>query len=144
MPERDIDTQSDNFRHTPVPLAAGARNALGRYGEDAAVRYLIAEEMQILDRNWRCTERSNPGEIDVVARDGDALVICEVKTRRGQRFGSPLEAVTPLKVARLRRLAAAWIAVHDMHPAVIRLDVVGVTRPMSGPAVIDHVRGVGQ
>ena len=54
-------------------------NAVGRYGEDLAARYLTAEGFVILERNWRC----ELGEIDIVARDGDALVVCEVKTRRG-------------------------------------------------------------
>ena len=58
--------------------------------------------MVVLDRNWRCAH----GEIDIVARDGDCLVVCEVKTRRATAFGEPVEAVTRRKAARLRRLAA--------------------------------------
>ena len=68
--------------------------------------------MQVLDRNWRCEH----GEIDLVALDGDCLVVCEVKTRRSTAFGEPVEAVTWRKAARLRRLAAAWLAAHDVRP----------------------------
>ncbi len=56
-----------------------AKDALGRYGEDVAARHLVDDGLVLLARNWRCAE----GEIDIVARDGDVLVVCEVKTRRG-------------------------------------------------------------
>ena len=79
-----------------------AKDALGAYGERVAAAHLVAAGMTVLDRNWRCPI----GEIDIVARDGDVLVVCEVKTRRGDGFGHPLEAVTARKAARLRRLAA--------------------------------------
>ena len=111
--------------------------ALGDYGERIAAAHLIAAGMTILDRNWRCPE----GEIDIVARDRDVLVVCEVKTRRGIAFGAPLEAISPTKAHRLRRLAACWLRAHDVHPEEIRIDVVGVLRPERGPAEVDHVRG---
>jgi len=63
-----------------------ARDELGRRGEDLAV----------LARKWRCSE----GELDIVATDREVVVICEVKTRSGDRFGSPFEAVTQVSIAR--------------------------------------------
>lgn len=119
----------------------GARIELGRYGEDVAVRYLISRGMAVIERNWRCRS----GEIDVVAIDGRTLVICEVKTRRSARFGSPADAVTPAKLARLRRLAGLWVRERgDCGIACdrLRIDVVAVTRPRRGPAQISHLRGV--
>ncbi len=113
-------------------------DALGAYGERLAAAHLQAGGMTVLDRNWRCPS----GEIDLVARDGDVLVVCEVKTRSSALMGLPLEAVTPAKAARLRRLAAAWIAAHAVHPAEVRIDLVGVLRPPRGPSVLEHVRGV--
>ncbi len=86
--------------------------ALGRYGEDLAVRRLTATGFSILARNWRRRD----GEIDIVAADGDALVVCEVKTRRSGRFEHPMAAVTPRKAARLRRLAERWLAEHEGMP----------------------------
>ena len=74
--------------------------ALGRYGEALAARYLRERGMTIVERNWRCPE----GEIDLVALDGDCLVICEVKTRRGTGTGDPLEAVTWQMVFLVRRI----------------------------------------
>jgi putative endonuclease len=59
------------------------------------------------------------------------------------RFGDPVEAITAAKAARLRRLAAAWLGSHDVRPARIRIDVVGIVRPTSGPAILRHLVGVG-
>ena len=64
-----------------------------------------------------------------MARDGDVLVVCEVKTRSSTALGHPLEAVTARKAARLRRLAAAWITERQVHPPDVRIDLVGVLRP---------------
>jgi putative endonuclease len=114
-----------------------AKDGVGAYGERQAVRFLSEQGMRLLDRNWRCAD----GEIDIVARDGEVLVFCEVKTRRGLRFGAPSEAVVPAKVRRLRRLAAQWLAASGIHPAEVRFDVVSVLRPQRGPARIEHVRG---
>ncbi|KRF25502.1 MULTISPECIES: YraN family protein [unclassified Phycicoccus] len=117
---------------------ADPRRALGEYGERLAERYLTDRGLAVVDRNWRCAR----GELDLVARDGDCLVFCEVKTRRTERFGSPVEAVTARKVARLRRLAAAWLQENGEHPAHIRIDVIGILRPAEGRAVVRHLQGV--
>jgi putative endonuclease len=108
-----------------------------------AVRYLTDRGLEVLDRNWRC----DLGEVDIVARDVGCLVVCEVKTRRSTTFGQPIEAVDHRKLARLRRLAAAWLAerralgepVHRI--SGVRVDVVGVLRPRRGPCRIEHVVG---
>ena len=118
--------------------AGGANAALGRYGEDVAARLLAESGMVVLERNWRC----ELGELDIVAREGDTLVVCEVKTRRSARFGTPQEAVTRVKMARLRKLALRWMREHEVHPREIRIDVVAVTRGTAGPAQVEHLRGV--
>jgi putative endonuclease len=115
-----------------------ATQALGRYGEELAARHLVEAGMVVLERNWRCAA----GEIDIVARDGNVLVVCEVKTRSGEAFGSPAEAVTPSKAARLRRLAAAWLEEHPVRAAEVRIDVVSVVRGRRGPSQIEHLRAV--
>ena len=114
------------------------KDALGAYGERVAAEHLVASGMTVLDRNWRCPF----GEIDIVARDGDVLVICEVKTRSSVSFGHPFEAVTARKAARLRRLAAAWMTARDVHPPEVRIDIVGVLRPRRGASGVEHLRGV--
>jgi putative endonuclease len=114
-----------------------AKDSVGSYGERVAVAYLIDQGMVLLDRNWRCPD----GEIDAVLRDGDTLVIAEVKTRRGDRFGSPAEALVPAKVARLRRLAVRWLAQSRIHPREVRFDVVSVLPRPRGAAEVEHLRG---
>jgi putative endonuclease len=124
-----------------VAVRAGATNALGAYGERLAARYLEDSGMRILDRNWRCDQ----GEVDIVAMDATCLVIVEVKTRRSLDYGSPVEAVTAVKAARLRRLAGCWLADHrSLVDSVVdvRIDVVGVLRPARGPAQIEHLVAV--
>lgn len=114
---------------------------MGAYGERLAARYLVESGMQILDRNWRCSQ----GEIDIVALDDTCLVIVEVKTRRSLAFGSPVEAVSAVKAIRLRRLAGCWLTDHrTMVDAVadVRIDVIGVLRPSRGPAQIEHLAAV--
>ncbi len=118
-------------------------SAVGRYGEDVACRFLQSNGITVVARNWRCPH----GEVDIVAVDGSTLVVCEVKTRTGDRCGSPAEAVTPEKVRRLRRLAAIWLqqarsAGSDTHYSGLRVDVVAVARPVRGAALVDHLRGV--
>jgi putative endonuclease len=115
------------------------RLALGEYGERLAARHLTALGMVVLDRNWRC----DVGEIDLVLRDGRVLVVCEVKTRTSTACGTPHEAITAAKLARLRRLAARWVSAHDLHPGEIRIDLVAIVRPRRGPSEVDHVRGLG-
>ena len=116
-----------------------AKDELGQQGEQLAAGFLAEAGLEILARNWRC----RAGEIDIVARDGSALVICEVKSRSGVRFGTPLEAITRSKAARLRRLAIAWVTAQGVFFADIRIDVVGVLRTAPGVFSIEHVRGVG-
>src|ERR1700677_3632179 len=100
----------------------GAKDVLGKEGEDAAVDYLKGCGFRILDRNWRCSD----GEIDIVADERRTLVVCEVKTRCGTRCGTLGEAFGQAKRRRLRRLAALWLSAHGTRFDQIRIDVVGL------------------
>jgi len=115
------------------------KDVLGRQGEQLAVDHLQRAGLRILDRNWRCAE----GEVDIVAAERRTLVICEVKTRSGVRYGTPLEAITRQKRNRLRRLAIRWVVAHGVLFDEVRIDVVGVLRDGSGGCAVEHVRGVG-
>ena len=115
-----------------------AKDALGRYGEELAVRHVEADGFVVLERNWRC----DIGEVDIVARDGDELVVCEVKTRSSLAYGSPFEAVTARKLHRLERLGIRWMRERGVRPRSMRVDVISVLRPSSGRTVIEHVRGL--
>lgn len=113
-----------------------AKDAVGRYGEDVAARHLTDAGLEIVDRNWRCSE----GEIDIVARERDVIVICEVKTRSSVLFGLPAEAITLRKRERMRRLAYLWLKEHSPRTAEVRFDVVSVIRPDRGAAIVEHLR----
>ncbi len=114
-----------------------AKDAVGRYGERLVAERLATLGWEVLERNWRCAL----GELDIVAIDHGCIVAVEVKTRRTATYGSPLEAVTPVKVARIRRLLAAWLASQPQTFHEVRIDVVGVTLPPAGAAQLEHVRG---
>ena len=114
------------------------KDELGRRGEQVATEHLEACGFRILDRNWRCPQ----GEIDIVARDGDETVFVEVKTRSSVAFGHPLEAITAIKLARLRRLAVAWCDANSPVRQRIRIDALSVIAPSRGPVTIEHVPGV--
>lgn len=113
-----------------------AKDELGRRGEDTAADYLTKRHgMVVLSRNWRCRE----GELDIVATDAEnRLVVCEVKTRSGTRFGEPAEGVTPSKIRRIRRLSRMWMAAHHVAWCEVRFDVVAVVMPPGGPATVTY------
>lgn len=114
-----------------------ATRAVGVYGERLAAQHLTEAGMVLLDRNWRC----GLGEIDIIARDGDVLVFCEVKTRRGGGYGPPVEAVVAAKARRLRQLGAQWLKDHGVRPDEVRFDVVSVLPQPRGGARVEHLRG---
>lgn len=119
-------------------MTASRNQRLGAYGERVAARHLAEAGMTVVDRNWRC----ELGELDLVLREGDLLVCCEVKTRSGEVGGHPLEAVAPPKAERLRLLALRWAEDHGLRDAEVRIDLVGVLATGRGAATVQHVRGV--
>ncbi|GGA73669.1 UPF0102 protein [Pseudoclavibacter endophyticus] len=112
---------------------------LGRRGEELAAAFLAAAGHEIIARNWRCAY----GEIDLITRDASEIVFVEVKTRSSTGKGHPLEAITPEKLARLRRLAGAWIAVNPHRCQRIRLDAVGIVAPRGRSPEFHHRRAIG-
>lgn len=114
-----------------------AKDAVGAYGERLAATHLEQSGMTVVERNWRCSD----GEIDLIATDGDVLVFCEVKTRSSLAYGHPAEAVVGAKAARLRRLAARWLAEHGSGWPEVRFDVVAVLRQPRGASSVTHLRG---
>ena len=102
------------------------RKALGRAGERKAWRFLRRRGLRLIARNWSCSV----GELDLIARDGDAVVFVEVRTTASKApfAGAPEHTVGPEKQRRLRRLARAWLAASKWKPSAVRFDVVGVTR----------------
>jgi putative endonuclease len=99
------------------------RGDLGRRGEARAARELRRRGYVILERRWRC----RVGEIDIVARDGDVLVVVEVKARSRSDYGPPIDAVDRRKRRKLEKLARAYLQAKRRRDVSLRFDLVGVT-----------------
>jgi len=110
---------------------------VGEAGEQAAAAFLTSLGYRIVARNVRFRS----GEIDLIARDGSVLVFVEVKTRRGRRFGTPGEAVTPQKQRKLIRLASLYLARLGGEPPPCRFDVVEVEPGPDGRYRCEVIRG---
>jgi putative endonuclease len=121
-----------------VMIGRSQNQGIGRRGEELAARYLIEAGLTVLERNVRLPS----GEIDLVARDRDELVIVEVKTRIGDETTAPDEAVTAVKLARLDRLGEAYVARLGTPEVGWRVDVVAIVLGRDGRVVsLDHLRG---
>ena len=90
--------------------------------ERAAGYYLEQLGYEILEYNYRC----RTGEIDLIAKDGEYLVFCEVKYRSDGRKGSPLEAVSTGKQRTIFRCAMFYLAEHHRENIPCRFDVIGI------------------
>ncbi|WAC55093.1 YraN family protein [Gordonia sp. SL306] len=117
---------------------------IGRLGEDLAAEHVQGLGWTVIERNWR----NRFGELDLIAADGSVLVVVEVKTRASRIFDDPAAAVTPLKLARMRRLIRHWLADHrEGWWGEIRFDVLSVQLDSRDPTAVDravvrHHRGV--
>ncbi len=112
-----------------------ARRQLGRFGEQLAATHLGRLGYAIVERNWRCPI----GEIDIVARDEDALVFVEVRSRRSS-VALAAESVGPAKRRKLAELAQTYIMLHDLpEQTPWRIDVVAVALWRDGQVDIDHI-----
>jgi len=98
------------------------KQKLGRRGEQLAQQKLLKLGYRFLVKNFR----SQFGEIDLIFQDGDTLVFVEVKTRIGEEFGKPEEAITAYKIRRLIRTSQYFQLLHPELPASARIDVVAV------------------
>jgi len=107
-----------------------ARRRLGDAGEAMAARELTRRGYVVRERNWRCPE----GELDLVAEQDGALVFVEVRTRRGDRFGTPEESITPAKRTHLIAAAQAYLQAHSLD-CVWRIDVVAIEMSSQGALV---------
>jgi putative endonuclease len=115
----------------PEHLRRGAR------GEKLASQFLRSHGYKILYRNFR--DRTG-GEIDIVCRDGDTLVFVEVKTRGGEEFGRPVEAVDRQKQMRVSKGGLAWLRLLDNPDLVFRFDVVEVLLPIEGDPQLELIQ----
>lgn len=110
---------------------------LGERSEKAAARYLRLRGMRILERNYRC----RLGEIDIIAGDGGTVVIVEVKSKGGNRFGRPEEMVTAAKRRKLTALAVTWLRHRGYAGKGVRFDVVALEWDGGSLVEVRHYRG---
>lgn len=105
------------------PLMKGSGHTIGDAGERCAAQYLAQRGLSLMESNYRCRH----GEIDLIMRDNDCIVLVEVKQRKHARFGSPLEMVSVTKQEKLRLAAQHYIAANKIsaHQSM-RFDVVGI------------------
>ena len=108
-------------------------NELGKMGEDLAVQYLTDKGYEILERNWRNIHK----EIDIIAKEGDDLVIVEVKARQTDEYGEPDIAVTKRKQRMLIAAANAYILKNNLDVST-RFDIISIVFK-NGEPVIEHI-----
>lgn len=106
-------------------MTVDGRRSVGARGEQLAAEHLARRGLELVARNFR----TRWGELDIIARDGDTLVFCEVKTLRGSPDDrDPLDAIRTGKRRQVRRMAAQWLATATDRPHAreLRFDVIGV------------------
>ncbi len=110
---------------------------LGLKGEQAAKRCLRRKGYQILETNYQCRF----GELDLIARDRDCLVFCEVKTRSSGMIAAPQESVTYSKQQKMIKTAQYYLQQHGLE-GFARFDVLAVTRENWGSLTVEHLENV--
>ena len=108
-------------------------NELGKRGEEMAVQYLTEKGYEILERNWRNTHK----EIDIIAKDGECLVVVEVKARQSDEYGDPDNAVTRQKQWRLISAANAYLFQNKLDSDT-RFDIISIVFKDDEP-IIEHI-----
>jgi putative endonuclease len=94
---------------------------LGDKGEEIAVAYLLKEGYRIIERNYHFGHK----EVDIIARQGDEIVIVEVKTREGDYYEEPWEAVSNQKIRNIVEVADAWLIRNNIDLET-RFDVISI------------------
>lgn len=110
----------------------------GDKGEDAAAQFLAAKGHQVLERNWR----AGRDEIDLITRDGAALVFVEVRTRAQNALVGGFHSINARKKAALRRVCGAYLKTCRPRPQTYRLDVVQIQMGKGGQMTIHHYAGI--
>jgi putative endonuclease len=110
------------------------RQIFGQEGERIAERYLSKKGYRLVERNYRCPV----GEVDLIVLDRRVIVFVEVKTRRHERFGLPLESVHPRKQHKMIKAALWFLSDRKLHERDARFDVVGISFGGQEP-VVEHI-----
>jgi len=112
---------------------------LGRFGESQVSQFCIDRGDEIIDRNWRVRE----GEIDLISLDSAGVFhFIEVKSRSSLAFGHPFEAITPIKLLRMQRLAMGWLVTHGCFGSEFQIDIASVLINPDGTHSLEYRAGV--
>jgi putative endonuclease len=130
----------DYLRHLRRRRQWAPAQAAGRRGEDLAHRFLRRQGFVIVARNYRLA--AGDGEADLIAWEGDALVIVEVKARESAAYGPPDRAIGEEKIRHMRRVAREYSAKTNTPWEQIRFDVVAIL--LTDPPEITHHRAVAK
>ena len=143
LPQEESKDQNkvseEDAQESRIPLEEMSSRQIGEKGEEIAAKYLIKRGYKIIQTNWTC----QIGEVDIVAQDGDNVVLVEVKTRRVLNKDDsimPELAVNRAKQEKYRTLALMYAA---LHPALIsiRFDVVAINLVAPSTASLRHLIG---
>lgn len=118
------------------PSTTNAAHALGRRGEDLVAKYVESRGLILLCRNWRCRE----GEIDILATDGHMVVICEVKTRTTDEYGTPADAMSAKKIRCIKAATNRWLREYRVPYVPVRYDLAEVWWPPKGKPHLQYRR----
>lgn len=110
------------------------RGETGRRAEQAVADLLVSRGFTIVARNARAGRL----ELDIIARRGDLLVVCEVRSRTDPRFGSPVETIDRRKIARVRRATAQWLRDNRPGTGQLRFDAAAVLFAPDGSYEIEY------
>jgi putative endonuclease len=116
-----------------------SRRSIWDAWEDIAARYLSEKWLQIIERNYQIKW----GEIDIIARDGDFFVFVEVRYRRDESHGHPLDTFGVMKRRALKRTAFMYVHKYKIDPDMMRIDFVGIMPKSEWGHKVWWVRGVG-
>lgn len=122
-------------RFTPVAEWEDERQLLGIRGERLALAYLTACGWGIEAHRFKAGRH----DVDLIVRKGNTVAFVEVKTRRSDTFGAPLEAVNRLKQRHIGRVAALWMLRHGRPNDHYRFDLVAVQDRREAEPIIEHV-----
>ena len=111
-----------------------AHNELGKWGEDLAAEYLKEKGYEIIERDWK----SGHHDLDIIAKEGNTLVVVEVKTRRSRFFGDPEEAVDYRKRQSLQSAINHYVKSHYGS----RFDIISIVGTIGSTPEIDHIKDV--
>lgn len=130
---RRLSWAKPNYGRAPV-------SDTGNWGENQATSFLQRKGYQIIGRNIRPNRH---GEIDIIAKKNHQYIFVEVKTRRTEQYGRPIDAVTPRKRIQLRKAASVWLWQNDLREVHYRFDVIEVIgTPHTGLNDLRHIQEI--